>query len=66
MRFPHKAYDEMIAAEKAAQIQPVYPEKKEEEKKKEESVFDDPEKKIISEPDPEPETDPEGGADDDN
>lgn len=67
MRFPHKAYDQMIAAEKAAEIPVIRPEKKED-VKKEESVFDDPEKQIISESDPEPEADPEpeGGVDNGN
>ena len=68
MRFPHKAYDQMIAAEKAAEIPVIKPEKKED-VKKEESVFDDPEKQIISESDPEPEAaDPEdeGGAENGN
>ncbi len=53
MRFPHKAYDEMVAAEKAVEIQPVLPEKKKDETKKKESVFDETEKMI--DPDPEPE-----------
>ena len=69
MRFPHKAYDQMIAAEKAAEIPVIRPEKKED-VKKEESVFDDPEKQIIAEadPDPEPEADPEpeGGVENGN
>ena len=67
MRFPHKAYDQMVAAERAAEIPVVIPEKKEE-VKKEESVFDDPEQPVIKEPAPEPEadTEPEGGANDGN
>ena len=72
MRFPHKAYDQMVAAERAAEIPAVIPEKKEEVKKeevkKEESVFDDPEQPVIKEPAPEPEADPEpeGGTNDGN
>ena len=67
MRFPHKAYDQMVAAERAAEIPAVIPEKQEE-VKKEESVFDDPEQPVIKEPAPEPEADPEpeGGANDGN
>lgn len=67
MRFPHKAYDEMIAAEKAAEIPVIRPEKKED-VKKQESVFDDPEKQIIAEAEPELEEDPEpeGGNDNGN
>ena len=67
MRFPHKAYDQMVAAERAAEIPAVIAEKKEE-VKKEESVFDDPEQPVIKEPAPEPEADPEpeGGANDGN
>lgn len=67
MRFPHKAYEQMVAAERAAEIPTVIPEKKEE-VKKEESVFDDPEQPVIKEPAPEPEADPEpeGGANDGN
>lgn len=67
MRFPHKAYDQMVAAERAAEIPAVIPEKKEE-VKKEESVFDDPEQPVIKEPALEPEADPEpeGGANDGN
>ena len=69
MRFPHKAYDQMVAAEKAAEIPVIRPEKHED-VKKEESVFDDPEKQIITEAaDPEPEAtdpDPEGGIDNGN
>lgn len=52
MRFPYKEYDKMVAAERAAEIQQITPEKKAEEVKKDESVFDDPEKEIIKEPDP--------------
>lgn len=67
MRFPHKAYDQMVAAEKAAEVPVIRPEKKEE-VKKEESVFDDPEQPVVKESDPEPEADPapEGGNDDGN
>ena len=61
MRFSYKAYDQMVAAERAAEIPAVIPEKKEE-IKKEESVFDDPEQPMIKEPDPEP----EGGVNDGN
>lgn len=63
MKFPHKAYDEMVAAERAAEIPAGAPGKKEE-VKKEESVFDqEPEADPESETDPEPEGDPapEGG-----
>ena len=67
MRFPHKAYDEMVAAERTAEVAVIRPEKKEE-VKKEESVFDDPEQPVVkgSEPDPEPDPEPEGGNDDGN
>lgn len=67
MRFPHKAYDQMVAAERAAEIPAITPEKKEE-IKKEESVFDDPEQPVVQGSDQEPETDPEpeGGADNGN
>lgn len=67
MRFPHKAYDEMVAAERAAEVPVIRPEKKEE-VKKEESVFDDPEQPVVKESEPEPEADPEpeGGNNDGN
>ena len=67
MRFPHKAYEQMVAAERAAEIPAVIPEKKEE-TKKEESVFDDPEQPVVKGSDPEPEADPEpeGGVNDGN
>ena len=58
MRFPHKAYDQMAAAERAAEIPAVIPVKKEE-TKKEESVFDDPEQPVVKGSDSEPEADPE-------
>ena len=62
MRFPYKEYDKMVAAERAAEIQQITPEKKSEEVKKDESVFDDPEKEIIKESDPiEPQEPDEGG-----
>jgi hypothetical protein len=67
MRFPYKAYDQMVAAERAAEIPAITPEKKEE-TKKEESVFDDPEQPVVKESEPEPEADPEpeGGNNDGN
>ena len=65
MRFPYKEYEKMVAAERAAEIQQITPEKKHEEVKKDESVFDDPEKEIIKEPDPVEDQDPIEGGDPD-
>ena len=60
MKFPYKAYDEMVKAEAAEMIKQEPEPKTEKVVKKEESVFDEPpeDKQVDPEPDPEPEADP--------